>query len=121
MSPPTPEIDSEDNEEPLPTADLDDPVWDEESVQDSRKSICIHEIPRPATPTAQPVPAIPPLQPDQGIPAMLPQQPDQVEVLLEFELMEPDIPEDIPDLLDVPQEVMSEFDAWAHDVLSYQF
>ena len=27
----------------------------------------------------------------------------------------------IPDLLDVPQELMSDFDAWAQDVLSYQF
>ena len=39
----------------------------------------------------------------------------------DYELMEPDIPEDIPDLLDAPEEVMSEFDAWAQDVLNYQW
>ena len=53
----------------------------------------------------------PPPQPDQEVPATLLQQPDQVKVPLEFELMELDIPEDIADLLDVPQEVMSDFDA----------
>ena len=35
--------------------------------------------------------------------------------------MELDIPEDIPDLFDIPEEVMSDFDASAQDVLSYQF
>ena len=35
--------------------------------------------------------------------------------------MELDIQEDIPDLLDVPEEVISDFDVWAQDVLSYQF
>ena len=63
----------------------------------------------------------PSLQPDQGIPTMPPEEHYQVEVSPEFELMELDIPEDIPDLLDVPHEVMSDFDACAHDVLSYQF
>ena len=52
---------------------------------------------------------------------MPPQQPDQIAVLPEFEPMELDIPEDVPDLLDVPEDVMSDFDAWAQDVLSYQF
>ena len=52
---------------------------------------------------------------------MLPQQPDQVEVFQEFEVLELDIPEDKTDLLDVPQEVMPDFDAWGQDVLSYQF
>ena len=52
---------------------------------------------------------------------MPPQQPDQVEVPPEFELMELGISEDLPDLFDVPQEVMSDFDAWTHDILSYQF
>ena len=63
----------------------------------------------------------PPPQPNQWVPATLPQQPDQGEVPLEFELMELDIPEDMPDLLDVPEEVIYDFDAWAQDVLSYQF
>ena len=34
--------------------------------------------------------------------------------------MELNIPKDIPDLLDVPEEVMSDFDIWAQDLLSYQ-
>ena len=39
----------------------------------------------------------------------------------DIELMELDILEDIPVLLGVPQEVMSNFDVWVHDVLSYSF
>ena len=39
----------------------------------------------------------------------------------DYELMECDIPEGIPQLLDVSEEVMSNFDAWAQHVLSYQF
>ena len=98
-------------------------MWGEDLVQESRKSLCIHEIHRLATPTPplQPIPATPPPQANQEIPATPSQQPDQVEVPPEFQLMELDIPEGIPDLLDVPQEEMSDFDAWAHDVLSYQF
>ena len=38
-----------------------------------------------------------------------------------YELMELDVPEVKPDLLDVPGEVTSDFNAWAKDVLSYQF
>ena len=60
-------------------------------------------------------------QPNPHSPNKEPQQSDQVEVPPEVQLMELDIPEDISDLLDVPQEVMSDFDAWANDVLSYQF
>ena len=118
----TPETDTEDGEETLLTADLDGPVWDKDPVPDSRKYICIHEIPRLASPTQtqQPIPLTPPLQPDHGFPAMPLQQPDQVEMSPEIELMEQDIPEDIPDLLDVLKEVMSDFDAWAHNILSYQ-
>ena len=115
---PTPETDFEDQKEPLPTADLGDPVWDEEPVPDSREYLWIHEIPRPATST-------PPhslyQQPHPCSPTKESQKPDQMEVPPEFEVMELDTPEDIPDLLDVLQEVMSDLDAWAHDVLSYQF
>ena len=46
-----PETDSEDEKEPLPTADPDAPVWNEEPVSDSREYIYIYEIPRLATPT----------------------------------------------------------------------
>ena len=123
MSPLTPETAHQDDKEPLPTVDLDDPGQDEEPVPDSREYLYIHVIPRPATQTSppQPIPVTPSLQPNKGVPATPPQQPDQVKVPQEFELMEPDIPENIPYLLDVPQEVMSYFDAWDHDVLSYQF
>ena len=118
-----PETVSEDDEELLPTADLDDLVQDEELVLDSRKYICIHDIPRLATPSQcpKPMPATSPSQPDQGVPATPPEQPDQVEVPPEFELMELDVPEDIPDWLDISEEVMSDFDAWDQDVLSTNF
>ena len=38
---------------------------------------------------------------------------------LDYKLMDLDILEDIPDLLDVQQNVMSNIDAWVQDVLSY--
>ena len=41
---PMPEINSEDHEEPLSTADLDDPMWDKEPVPDNREYLCIHKI-----------------------------------------------------------------------------
>ena len=52
-----PETDTEEDKEPLTTADLDDLVWDEDPVPDSREYLSIHKIPRPAanpTPKAQP-------------------------------------------------------------------
>ena len=61
ISPPMPETDSEDNEEHLPTADLDDLVWDEEPVPDNREYLCIHEIPGlPQPHTHSPTPAAKP-------------------------------------------------------------
>ena len=59
---PMPETDSEDDKEPLQTADLLGPVWEEELLSDSRKSPCILVIPRQATPTPtwQPIPTTPP-------------------------------------------------------------
>ena len=121
MPPLIPETDSEGDEESLPTADIDDLVRDEEPVPDSRECLCICEICRLSTTPPQPVPVTQLLQLDQGIPAMSPQQPDQVEVPLHLKLMELDTTEDVPNLLDVPEEVMSDFDVWAQDVLSYQF
>ena len=50
---PPPEVDSED-EEYLPTADLDDLIWSKKPVPDSQKYLHIHKIPRPATPSPQP-------------------------------------------------------------------
>ena len=70
-----PKTDPKADEEPLPTAVLTDLVWDKELVPDSRKSLCIHEIPRPATPTQPHSPATLALQPNQGVQATLPQQP----------------------------------------------
>ena len=112
-------------------ADLDDLVWSEEPVPDSQEYLYIHKIPRAATstptqssghasnPTAQPnqvdMPATPPLQPNQVDMLITPSpQPGQVD-----ELMELDIPEDIPDLIDVPEEVLSDFEAWTHSMLDY--
>ena len=46
-----PETDSKDDEELLPTADLNDHGLDEEPVPDSRKFLCINEVHRLATPT----------------------------------------------------------------------
>ena len=85
------EVVSED-EEYLQTADLDDPGWPEELVPDSHEYLCIHEIPRLATPPSQPsqglqaTPSPQPHQgvsetqlpqPNQGVPATSSPQPDQ--------------------------------------------
>ena len=118
------EEDSDDKED-VQTADLDDPVWSKEPVPDSQGYLCIHEIPRPAItpnqPLPQPIPTTPPPQLNQELPVTPSPQPDQVKMPLDYELMDLDILEDIPDLLDVPEHVMCDFDAWVQDVLSYQF
>ena len=94
---PTPEIRS-DGEEYLPAADLDGPVWSEEPVPDSQEYQCIHLIPRPATP---------------------PLQPNQVEICPEPGSMDIDIPEDIPYLINVLEELFLDFDLLAHSVMEY--
>ena len=71
---------------------LDDLVWSEEPVLDSQEYLGIHKIPRPAT---------------------------KVETPPDHELMELNIQEDIPDLTDVPEEVISDFDAWVQSLLDY--
>ena len=96
---PPPEVDSDD-EEYFPTADFDDPVWSEEPVADSQKHLCIDQIPIPATPSPQP---------------------DQVEVPQGLEQMDIKILEDLLDITDVPKELLSDFDSWAHSVLEYQW
>ena len=96
---PTQDVDSDD-EEYLPTADLDDPVWSEEAVPDSQEYLCIHQKPRAATP---------------------PLQPNQVEMPPEPEHMGIHILEDIPDHISIPEEIISDFDAWTHSVLEYQW
>ena len=100
-------------------AELDDPMWDEEPLLDSREYLYIHEIPRPATPHPhpQPIPATPTLQPDHGLPDTPPQQPNQVELSQELELMELDVLDAVSDFIDMPED----FEAWVHNVLSYQF
>ena len=85
-----PEVDS-DVEEYLPTAELDDPVWSEEPVPDGWEYMCIHQIPRPAT---------------------QPQQPDQVEMPQEPEHLDIDIQEDIPGHINVPEELLLDFDSF---------
>ena len=35
--------------------------------------------------------------------------------------MDIDIPEDIPDLINVPEDILLDFDAWAHSVMEYQW
>ena len=54
------------------------------------------------------MPATPSQKPNQGVPATPPQQPDQIELPPDHRLMELDIPEDIPDLIDVPDKVISD-------------
>ena len=104
----TPNKDSEDDEH-FPTAGLDDPVWSEQSLLDSHEYLCIHKIPRPATP---PHSSIKEFQkphihsPNQGVPANLSPQPDQTEMPLDHEHMELNIMEDITDLIDDPEEII---------------
>ena len=107
-----PEVDSED-EEYLPTAGLDDPVWSEEPVPDRGEYLCIHKISRPETLSPQPN--------QVEMPETSTLQSDQVVMPPEPQLMGIDIPEDIPDLIDVPEEILLDFDAWAHSVLDYQY
>ena len=61
-------------------AELDNPVWDEGSVLDSREYLYIHEIPRPDTSPQHPKPisVTPPKQTDQELPDTPFQQPSQV-------------------------------------------
>ena len=94
-----PEVYSGDDEY-FPTADLDDLLWSEECVFNSWEYLCIHQIPRLAT---------------------LSPQPSQVEIPPEPEQMDMEILEDLPDLIDVPKELLSDFDSWAHSVLEYQW
>ena len=88
--------------------------------------MCIHKILRPATPPQQPnqvvMPANPPSQPNQVVmPANPPSQPNHMEMPPDHEHMELDIPEDLQDLIDILEEVLLDFDAWAYSVLDYQW
>ena len=48
-------------------------------------------------------------------------KPFQEEVLPEPEQMDVKILYDLPDIIDVPDELSSDFDPWAHIVLKYQW
>ena len=102
-------------------------MWSEECVLDSQVYLCILEIPRlaipPNWPPLQPIPPTPSPQLSQELPVTLHPQPNQVQMPQHYELMdlELDIPKDILDLLDVPQDVMSNFNTWVQDVLTYQW
>ena len=125
MPPQMPEVDFH-NVEYLLTADIDGLEWSEEPVPDRWEYLYIHKIPRPAILIPQPnqvdMPATPPLQPNQvQIPLTPSQKPGQVEMSSEHEFMELDIPKDMPDLIDVPGEVLSDFDAWAHSMCGNLF
>ena len=71
--------------------------------------------------TLWPIPETTPPWLNQELPVTPLPQPDQVEMSLDYEVMDLDIPEDLPDLIDVPEDVMSDFDAWVQDVLGYQY
>ena len=94
-----PEEDSDD-EEYFPTGNLDDLVWSEEAVPNSQKHLCILQIPGPPTPLPQP---------------------DQVEVSPEPEQMDVDILDNLPDVINVPKELSSDFETWSHSLLEYQW
>ena len=100
-------------------------MWSQEPVPDSWEYLCIHKILRPATPPnqlpPQPIPAILPLLFNQELPVTPPPQPDQLVMSPDYELIYLAIPEDIPDLLDAAEDVMSDFNAWTQDVLHYQY
>ena len=64
------------------------------------------------------MPAIPPATQSSGNPTP---KPEQVEIPPQYELMELDIPDNMPDLIDILEEVLLDFDAWAHSVLDYEW
>ena len=69
-------------------------------MPDSQEDLCIHQIPRPATP------------PPQSHQVKMPPKPEQMDM---------EIPEDLPDLTDVPEELLSDSNSWAHSVLEHQW
>ena len=75
--------------------------------------------PTPEKPIHMDLPAIPPPQPHQVGDASDPTSTNRDAP--RNELMELDIPEDKPDLTDIPDEVLSDFDAWAHSMLDYEW
>ena len=72
-------------------------------MQDSHEYLCIHLIPRQAT-SPQPHQVEIPPEPEQS--ATPTPQPNQMEMPPEPENMDIDIPEDIPDLINIPEEIL---------------
>ena len=96
---PLPEVEIDDGEY-LPTADLDDPIWSEKPVPNSREYLCIPQISRQATPAPQ------------AGQVEMPQKPEQMNI---------NILENLPDLINVPKELLLDFDSWAQSVLDYKW
>ena len=92
---PLPKMDSDDEEEYFPTADLDHPVWSEEPIPSSCQQLCIHQTtchtPRPATWSLQPI---------------------QEELPTELEQMDMEILDDLPDIINVSKEPLSDTESY---------
>ena len=77
-------------------------VWRAYAV--NHQQLCIHKILchtlRPATPPLQPI---------------------QEEVPPEPEQMDMEILDDLPDIIHLPKDLLSDFDSWAHSALEYQW
>ena len=95
-------MDSDDEEEHFPMAELDDPAWPEEAIPD-RQQLCIYQKP-PHTPRS----AIPSPQPIQ-------------EAYTEPDPMDIEILDDLPDVIDVLNELSSDSDSWELSMLKYQW
>ena len=84
-------MDSSDEEEDFPTADLDDLVWSEESIPNSQQHLYKHQIlhhtPRPATPSPTNT---------------------TKEYSLQLEQMDTEILDDLPDIINVPKALLSD-------------
>ena len=96
------------NEEDFPTAELDDSVWSEEPVP-NRQWLCIHLIPHSSITGHTPRPAV---QPPQPIQKKVPPQ---------AELMDVSIPDDLLNVIDVPEEELySDCVSWVWSVFGNQ-
>ena len=101
-------MDPDDNEEEdFPTAELSDQVWSEEPIP-NRQQLCIHQIPCHS------------IISDSPRPATLPPWPIR-EVFPEPKLIDIEIMDDLPDIIDDPKELSSDFVSWAQSVLRQQW
>ena len=93
------EIDSDDEKDDFPSAELDDPVWSEEPIP-NRQQLCIHQIPRHTPRQAS--------SPPQCIQEVLPEPEQMISRYWMTYQMSTVFPENFPD-----------FDSWAYSVLEY--